>query len=93
MPTERARILELALENLIGQRKQIESEIAEISGELEGGRAKKTSAVGPGAPVPGKRRAARRRSRFSKQERERRSARMKAYWENWRKEKKQKAKK
>ena len=93
MPTERARLLELALENLSGQKKQIDIEIAEIMAELEGGRAKKAVAVGPLASVPGRKSGARRRSRFSKEERKRRSARMKAYWENWRKQKKQKAQK
>jgi uncharacterized protein (UPF0335 family) len=81
MPTERARLLELALENLESKRKQIDLEIGEITREL-GGHAK--GAVPVRKPV----RVARKRSRFSKEERLRRSARMKAYWENWRKQKK-----
>ncbi len=87
MPTERARLLELALENLISRKKQIDLEIDEISRELGGQRSKRavraTSAVPAGeSAVP------RKRSRFSKEERLRRSARMKAYWDNWRKQKK-----
>jgi hypothetical protein len=81
MPTERARLLELALENLESKRKQINLEIEEINREL-GGRPKEA------APVRKPGRVGRKRSRFSKAERLRRSARMKAYWENWRKQKK-----
>jgi len=84
MLSDRRRILELALESLENRRKRIDEEIAEISRELLG----KTSIVaapsrnlrGAGLRVP-----VRKRSRFSKEERLRRSERMKAYWENWRK--------
>jgi hypothetical protein len=85
MPIERARLLELAIENLINKKKQIDIEIAEITGELEGGRPKKATVAAPAGKLTS---GARKRSRFSKEERERRSARMKAYWENWRKQKK-----
>ncbi len=91
MPTVRARLLQLALENLAGKKKQIDMEIAQIESEL--GR-RQPEAAATGTPVASTSRragAVRKRSRFSKAERERRSARMKAYWENWRKQKKQKA--
>ncbi len=83
MPSDRRRILELALESLENKKKQLEQEIAEIARELRGGAAKS-------APLPVK--AARGTSirklpRFSKEERLRRSQRMKVYWENWRKKK------
>jgi len=86
MPSERQRILELALESLHNKKKQIEDEIAELTRELRrGGAPKSTLSTGGAAPVA--RKAVRKRSRFSKQERERRSARMKAYWDKWRKAK------
>ncbi len=78
MPSDRRRILELALESLQEKKKRLDEEIAEITRELRGGVAAKAVA------------AARKRSRFSKEERLRRSQRMKAYWDNWRKKKSQK---
>jgi hypothetical protein len=88
MPSERKRILELALESLEHKKKQIEEEMAALAGELRRGRAARV-VVSAGAPAPLARKAvkARKRSRFTKEERERRSARMKAYWDKWRKEK------
>ena len=79
MPSDRHRILELALETLENKKKQLEAEIAEITRELRGESSRKalTSKAG----------ATRKRSRFSKEERLRRSQRMKAYWDNWRKKK------
>jgi hypothetical protein len=85
MLSDRNRILQLALESLQSKKKQLDEEIAEITRELRGGAAKKArpSAVGSGpAATPAKK-----RSRFSKEERLRRSQRMKAYWENYRKKK------
>ena len=82
MPSDRRRILELALESLENKKKKLDEEIAEITRELRGGAAVRAVAA---AAV-----AARRRSRFSKEERLRRSQRMKAYWDNWRKKKSQK---
>ena len=79
MPSDRRRILELALESLESKKKQLDQDIAEITRELRGGRAKAAPGLAPG-PV-------RKRPRFSKEERHRRSQRMKAYWENWRKKK------
>ncbi len=87
MPTERARLLELALENLESKKKQIESEIGEIMRELGGGRRARGVLVPAATPMT-KAGAERKRSRFSMAERQRRAARMRAYWENWRKQKK-----
>jgi hypothetical protein len=83
MPSERQRLLELALESLHAKREQIDEEIAAINKELRtrggrGGAGK--SQIGRGETGKG------RKSRFSKEERLRRSKRMKAYWEKWRKE-------
>jgi hypothetical protein len=86
MSNERQRLLELALESLENKRRSIEEEISAISRELRGGRGKtapKAKAVKP-ADKGGTRK---KRSRFSKEERIRRSQRMKAYWDNWRKQK------
>ena len=84
MPSDRRRILELALESLQNQQKKLDQEIAEITRELRGGAPRK-SAPAAAAPARG-----RKVSRFTKEERQRRSERMKAYWDNWRKGKKQK---
>ena len=84
MTTDRQRILKLALESLERKKKQIEEEIASINSEIKGKTAPKKS-----APKAKKKAAtvktAAKRSRFSKEERLRRSQRMKEYWENWRK--------
>jgi len=79
MPSDRHRILELALESLENKKKQLDAEIAQITRELRGKSARKEISAAEG-PVP-------KRPRFSKEERLRRSQRMKAYWENWRKKK------
>ena len=83
MLSNRRRVLELALESLENKKKQLDTEIAEITRELRGGAVKgisiSTQRKGAGA--------ARKRSQFSKEERLRRSQRMKAYWDNWRKKK------
>ena len=73
MPTNRRRVLELALEALEYRRDGLNRDIAGIDRALEGGPT--TSPAAPG-PEP-----ARRRPRFSNAERARRSARMKALWE------------
>lgn len=83
MVSDRYRILELALESLENKKKQLDTEIADITRELRRGAAKEAPAPAQGARA----RAARKRSRFSKEEKLRRSRRMKAYWENWRKKK------
>lgn len=83
MPTERQRILELALESLENRKKQIEEEIASLNSQLRGRRPSREQ------PAAGKARPStpRRRQRFSNEERRKRSERMKAYWDKWRKEK------
>jgi len=80
MPSDRNRILQLALESLQEKKRQIDAEIAEITRELRG---KGKVAAKKASPT-----AAKRKSQFSKEERRRRSQRMKAYWDNWRKKKK-----
>jgi hypothetical protein len=85
MLSDRQRILELALESLENKKKQIDEEIAALARELRG---KPAKAARPAAPSPRAGKAPRRkRTRFSKEERLRRSQRMKAYWDNWRKKK------
>jgi hypothetical protein len=79
MPREHKRLLELALESLMNKRKELDAEIEQITRQLRGPRGRKAASVKP---------AARKKPRFSKQERLRRAKRMKAYWENWRKQKK-----
>ena len=86
MPNNRRRILELALESLELKKRQIEEEIAEINRELRGKTvAKKQSSKARKPAAPSK--AAKKRTRFTKEERLRRSQRMKEYWDNWRKNK------
>jgi hypothetical protein len=60
-------------------RAALEREIEQITRQLRGTRVKKAA--------PAKRKA-RKKPRFSKEERLRRAKRMKAYWDNWRKQKK-----
>lgn len=81
MPTEHKRIMELALESLGARKRQIEDEIAELTRLLKrvGGQSEKKAGIKPEVQ--------RKRSSFSKEEREKRSRRMKAYWEKWRAEK------
>jgi cell division septum initiation protein DivIVA len=87
MPSERQRILELALESLANKKKDIEEEIASLTKELRRGRAGKGELPGKATLAPRAVAKRRKRSRFSKAERARRAARMKAYWEKWRKDK------
>ena len=83
MPSQRQRLLELALESLQAKRRQLDEEIAAINDELRGRGVKKTAAkLHPSAPTPAKKR----KSRFTQEERLRRSQRMKDYWDKWRKE-------
>ena len=80
MTPERQRLLELAMESLVIKKKQIDDEIALLTHEMR--------AVKKGRPkVAVKKAAPKKRSRFTKAERSKRSKRMKAYWENWRKQK------
>jgi len=89
MPNDRRRILELALESLQLKKKEIEAEIAEINRELRGKTAtRKPSSKASKAKKPAaSSKAAKKRTRFTKEERLRRSQRMKEYWDNWRKNK------
>ena len=80
------RLLELALESLGNKKKQIEQEIEELTRELGSARGRKAAVMSGAAEAPFVVRKVRKRPRFSKEERLRRSARMKAYWENWRKQ-------
>jgi hypothetical protein len=92
MPSERLRILELALESLENKKRQLDEEIEALTRELKRGKRTKVvlSAAAP-ASISKNAAKARKRSHFSKEERARRSARMKAYWDEWRKEKARKA--
>ena len=87
MPGEPKRILELALESLLRQKVQIDAEIAELTSELKKGSGSQARTASPAGAAKVKKAAGRKRARFSRAERERRAARMKAYWANWRKEK------
>ena len=85
MVSDRRRILELALESLESRKKEIEQEIAEITSEIKGRPARRALALKRSSAAA--RAAARKKPRFSREEKLRRSQRMKAYWENWRKKK------
>ena len=84
MPNDRRRILELALESLELKKKEIEREIAEVRSELYGRPAAKKPSIQKAKKAAG-RKAVAGKARFTKEERNRRSKRMKEYWENWRK--------
>jgi hypothetical protein len=86
MPNDRRRILELALESLELKKKEIEREIADVRSELQGKAAPKKPSI-PKVQKTAGGKAANRKARFTKEERSRRSERMKEYWENWRKKK------
>jgi hypothetical protein len=84
--SDRNRILELALESLENRKKELDAEIAEITRELGGGASKQDRSAPQGTGTV----SSRKRPRFSKEEKLRRSQRMKEYWENWRKKKNRK---
>jgi uncharacterized protein (UPF0335 family) len=84
MPSDRTRILELALESLENKRKQLDAEIAEITRELKGSGSKQARSAARKTVSAA---SSRKRPRFSKEEKLRRSQRMKEYWETWRKKK------
>ncbi len=86
MASERQRLIELALESLWNRKKEIDKEIADLTREL-GGRRGRIMAVSAPAITEAHAVKPRKRSRFTKEERLRRSQRMKAYWDNWRKQK------
>jgi hypothetical protein len=88
MPSERRRVLELALESLQRKKHLIDDEIAVLTRAMRrGGAARSMKTAGAPPPKKAGRKPGRKRPRFSKEERARRSARMKAYWEKRRKEK------
>ncbi len=84
MASERQRLVELALESLQNKKRQIDQEIETLTNELRGrgGKRKAATAV---RPVMAK---TRKRPRYTREERLRRSQRMKAYWEDRRKQQK-----
>jgi hypothetical protein len=86
MQNNRRRILELALESLENKKKLIDQEIAEIVREFRGGAAKKTEFPSSIKTVSSPR-TKRKKPRFSKEEKLRRSERMKSYWANLREKK------
>jgi hypothetical protein len=88
MPSDRRRILGLALESLENKKRKLDEEIAEITRELRGG----TVALSKASTTAAAPASARRRSRFTREEKLRRSQRMKVYWENWHKKKAKKYK-
>ncbi len=81
MMSEQQRLIQLARESLRNKKRQIDEEIAELTREL---RATRGKALAPAKAKanPGK------RASFTREERLRRSQRMKTYWETWRKQKK-----
>ena len=88
MPSEQQRILELALESLANKKRMIEQEIADLTAQLKRGRPSRSARLAAGTPtVAAGKGKARKRPRFTKEERQRRAARMKAYWDKWRKDK------
>ena len=87
MANDRQRLIELALESLENKRKELDLEIAALTRQLRGGRRSAPQSGSPAKKAAGARAAGRKRIRFTKEERMRRSARMTAYWDNWRKQK------
>ncbi|HSW40244.1 MAG TPA: hypothetical protein VLL97_12210 [Acidobacteriota bacterium] len=85
MMRDRDRILELALESLENKKKELENEIVEITRELKNSGARRTpapakKAVTGSAPKANAGPTKRKRARFSKEEKARRSERLKEYW-------------
>ncbi len=87
MANDRQRLLELALETLENKREEIDLEIAQLSRQLRGTRGKAAPLAISAKKAPLTQAPQKRRIRFTREERQRRSARMKAYWDNWRKQK------
>jgi hypothetical protein len=87
MASDRQRLLELALESLENKRRDLDLEIAELTRQLRGGRGKSPSSPKAAKVTPAAQGGKKKHVRFTKEERGRRSARMTAYWDNWRKQK------
>ncbi len=87
MANDHKRLLELALEALENKRREIDLEIAQVNQQLRGTRGKAITAPASKAAAAGGTKR-KRNVRFTKEERKRRSERMRAYWINWRKQKK-----
>ena len=79
MLNDRRRILELALESLEMKKKQIDEEIAAINRDLRGKPALKKPVAASKKQAPAKA-SARKKTKFTQEERLRRSQRMKEYW-------------
>jgi hypothetical protein len=88
MDTSKKRLIELALSGLELEKEKIENEISSLRKQLRLAPREKTEASLE--PVPSKK--ARRIVNISPDEAKRRSERMKAYWDNWRKQKAAQAK-
>ena len=84
MLNDSQRILELALESLELKKKQIEEEIAEIHRALSGKPVRKKTAPKVKKKAPSVKTSPK-KSKFTEEEKLRRSQRMKKYWEGRRK--------
>ncbi len=85
MSSERQRLLGLALEALIKKKNDIDQEIALYTRQLGGHRGRSPRNRNY-RQSPVSRLAMKKHFSFTREERRRRSQRMKAYWENWRKQ-------
>lgn len=85
MTGERQRLMGLALETLMKKKNEIEQEIALYTRQLGGARRRMARSSKASQSSPGGFSVSRHFS-FTREERRRRSQRMKAYWENWRKQ-------
>ena len=84
METNKKRLIELALRGLELEKEKLDDEIASLRRQLR---------IGPQAkPAAVKVKKSRRAVNISPEESKRRSERMKAYWDNWRKQKATQAK-
>ncbi len=84
MTSERQRLLGLALETLMKKKDEIDQEIAMYTRQLGGAR-RRTLRIPQARMSSNVAYPVKRHFSFSREERRRRSQRMKAYWENWRK--------
>jgi hypothetical protein len=82
MDTSKKRLIELALRGLELEKENIENEISSLRKQLRLAPRAKAEASAESAPA----KKARRIVNISPEEAARRSERMKAYWDNWRKQ-------